>query len=115
MQQIIQAGNEIASKPYIYGGGHGKWQDSGYDCSGSVSYALHGAALLSVPRDSTDLETFGQAGSGSWVTIYTKASHAYMIVAGLRFDTSGRDAGGTRWQAEQRPSSGYIVRHPAGL
>ncbi len=115
VQEMIAAANEIATKPYRYGGGHGDWDDTGYDCSGSVSYALHGAGLLSVPRDSTDLETFGQAGKGQWVTIYTKASHAYVVIAGLRFDTSGRSAGGTRWQPATRSSAGYVVRHPTGL
>ena len=112
---IIAAGNEIATKPYKYGGGHGTFEDSGYDCSGSVSYALHGANLLTVARDSTGLESFGQAGPGQWVTIYGKSSHAYMVVAGLRFDTSGRSKGGTRWQADMRSSDGYVVRHPVGL
>jgi peptidoglycan hydrolase-like protein with peptidoglycan-binding domain len=112
---IIEAGNEIATKPYRYGGGHGSWDDSGYDCSGSVSYALHGADLLTVARDSTGFKTYGQAGAGQWVTIYAKASHAYMVVAGLRFDTSGRTKGGTRWQADMRSSDGYVIRHPTGL
>jgi len=115
VQQIIAAGNAIATKPYKYGGGHGKWDDSGYDCSGSVSYALHGADLLKVARDSTGLETFGEDGPGQWVTVYGKASHAYMVVAGLRFDTSGRSKNGTRWQSDMRTSDGYVVRHPAGL
>jgi peptidoglycan hydrolase-like protein with peptidoglycan-binding domain len=115
VQAMIAAGNEIATKPYKYGGGHGNWQDSGYDCSGSVSYVLHGAGLLSVSRDSTGLESFGEAGKGQWVTVYGNSGHAYMVVAGLRFDTSGRSKAGTRWQADQRPSDGYVVRHPAGL
>jgi len=115
VQAIIAAGNEIATKPYRYGGGHGNWNDSGYDCSGSVSYALHGAGLLQVARDSSGLETFGQSGPGQWVTIYANAGHAYMVVAGLRFDTSGRSQSGTRWQAVRRSSSGYVVRHPTGL
>jgi peptidoglycan hydrolase-like protein with peptidoglycan-binding domain len=112
---IIDAGNEIATKPYKYGGGHGSFEDSGYDCSGSVSYALHGANLLTVARDSTGLQSFGQAGPGQWVTTYGKASHAYMVVAGLRFDTSGRSKGGTRWQTAMRSSDGYVARHPVGL
>ena len=115
VQAIIAAGNKIATKPYKYGGGHGVWEDTGYDCSGSVSYALHGANLLTVARDSTGLASFGSSGPGQWVTIFGKASHAYMVVAGLRFDTSGRSKGGTRWQVEQRSSDGYAVRHPIGL
>ena len=115
VKAIIAAGNQIASKPYKYGGGHGKWDDSGYDCSGSVSYALHGAGLLDQALASGDLESWGDAGPGQWVTIYAKASHAYMVVAGIRFDTSGRTKNNTRWQADMRSSAGYVARHPAGL
>jgi peptidoglycan hydrolase-like protein with peptidoglycan-binding domain len=115
VKAIIAAGNQIASKPYKYGGGHGKWNDSGYDCSGSVSYALHGAGLLDQPLASGDFESWGDSGPGQWVTIYTKASHAYMVVAGIRFDTSGRTKNNTRWQADMRSSSGYVARHPTGL
>lgn len=113
VKQIIAAGNEIASKPYRYGGGHGKWKDSGYDCSGSVSYALHGAGLLDQPMASGGFERWAQPGKGTWVTVYAKADHMYMVVAGLRFDTSGADP--SRWQTETRPTAGYAVRHPAGL
>ena len=115
VQAIIAAGNRIATKPYKYGGGHGKWEDTGYDCSGSMSYAFHGAGMLDEALDSTGFMSWGEAGKGTWVTIYAKGSHAYMIVAGLRFDTSGRADQGTRWQADMRSSSGYTVRHPEGL
>jgi peptidoglycan hydrolase-like protein with peptidoglycan-binding domain len=115
VQAIIAAGNRIATKPYKYGGGHGKWEDTGYDCSGSISYAFHGAGMLDVALDSTGFESWGEAGKGTWVTIYAKSSHAFMIVAGLRFDTSGRASQGTRWQADMRSTSGYVVRHPEGL
>jgi peptidoglycan hydrolase-like protein with peptidoglycan-binding domain len=115
VKAIIAAGNQIASKPYKYGGGHGKWNDSGYDCSGSVSYALHGAGLLDEALASGDFESWGDAGPGQWVTIYAKGSHAYMVVAGIRFDTSGRTKNNTRWQADMRSSSGYVARHPTGL
>jgi peptidoglycan hydrolase-like protein with peptidoglycan-binding domain len=115
VQAIIAAGNQIASKPYTYGGGHGKWNDTGYDCSGSVSYALHGAGLLDTALPSGDFTTWGDAGPGQWVTLYAKASHIYMVVAGLRFDTSGRTKANTRWQADMRSSSGYTARHPTGL
>jgi peptidoglycan hydrolase-like protein with peptidoglycan-binding domain len=115
VKQIIAAGNVIATKPYIYGGGHGKWVDAGYDCSGSVSYALHGAGLLASSMPSGGFITWGLAGPGQWVTLYTKSSHIFMVVAGLRFDTSGRSVHGTRWQAEQRSTVGYVVRHPTGL
>jgi peptidoglycan hydrolase-like protein with peptidoglycan-binding domain len=115
VKAIIAAGNQIASKPYKYGGGHGKWNDTGYDCSGSVSFALHGAGLLDSPLPSGDFESWGDSGPGQWVTVYAKASHAYMVVAGIRFDTSGRTRNNTRWQADMRSSSGYVARHPAGL
>jgi hypothetical protein len=115
VKAIIAAGNKIATKPYKYGGGHGRWEDTGYDCSGSMSYAFHGAGMLDQALDSTGFMSWGEAGKGQWVTIYAKGSHAYMVVAGLRFDTSGRSDQGTRWQAKMRSSSGYTVRHPAGL
>jgi peptidoglycan hydrolase-like protein with peptidoglycan-binding domain len=114
VQAIIAAGNEIASKPYRYGGGHTRrWKDSGYDCSGSVSYALHGAGLLDAPMPSGNFETWGDPGPGQWVTIYARGDHMYMIVAGLRFDTSG--AKPSRWQTTKRSSRGFVVRHPTGL
>jgi peptidoglycan hydrolase-like protein with peptidoglycan-binding domain len=115
VRAIIDAGNRIATKPYKYGGGHGRWEDTGYDCSGSMSYAFHGAGMLDTALDSTGFESWGQPGKGTWVTIYAKGDHAYMIVAGLRFDTSGRADQGTRWQASMRSSAGYVVRHPDGL
>ncbi|MEA2321622.1 MAG: hypothetical protein QOD81_1472 [Solirubrobacteraceae bacterium] len=115
VKQIIAAGNAIASKPYKYGGGHGNWDDSGYDCSGSVSYALHGAGLLETALPSGGFVDWGDAGPGQWVTIYANGGHMYMVVAGLRFDTSGRSNHDTRWQAEQRSPDGYTVRHPPGL
>ena len=115
VKQIIAAGNAIATKPYVYGGGHGKWEDSGYDCSGSVSYALHGADLLDAPMASGGFTSWADAGPGQWVTVYANGGHMYMVVAGLRFDTSGRSKTGSRWQTQLRPTSGYSVRHPAGL
>ncbi|HYF26800.1 MAG TPA: peptidoglycan-binding protein [Baekduia sp.] len=115
VKQIIAAGNAIATKPYRYGGGHGKWQDTGYDCSGSVSYALHGAGLLDQSMPSGGFMSWGEAGHGQWVTIYSHSGHMYMEVAGLRFDTSGRSKTGSRWQKAKRSSEGFTVRHPAGL
>jgi peptidoglycan hydrolase-like protein with peptidoglycan-binding domain len=115
VQAIIAAGNQIASKPYKYGGGHGKWNDSGYDCSGSVSYALHGAGLLDTSMPSGDFTDWGDPGPGQWVTLYAKSSHIFMVVAGIRFDTSGRTKNNTRWQADMRPTSGYTAVHPPGL
>jgi peptidoglycan hydrolase-like protein with peptidoglycan-binding domain len=109
IKDVIAAGNRIATKPYLYGGGHGTWNDSGYDCSGSVSYALHGGGLLSTQLDSSDFMSWGSSGHGRWITIYTNPGHAYMVVAGLRFDTSG--ANPSRWQSDMRSGDGYTVRH----
>jgi peptidoglycan hydrolase-like protein with peptidoglycan-binding domain len=115
VERIVAAANHIATLPYRFGGGHGRFTDTAYDCSGSVSYALHGAKLLDTTLDSTGLEHFGAAGPGRWVTIYANAGHTYMVIEGLRFDTSGAVQAGTRWQADPRPSTGYVIRHPAGL
>jgi peptidoglycan hydrolase-like protein with peptidoglycan-binding domain len=115
VKAIVDAGNRIAKKPYKYGGGHGRWEDTGYDCSGSLSYAFHGAGMLDEALDSSGFMSWGEAGKGTWVTIYAKPSHAYMIVAGLRFDTSGRSTQDTRWQTDIRSAAGYTVRHPEGL
>jgi peptidoglycan hydrolase-like protein with peptidoglycan-binding domain len=115
VQAIIAAGNEIATKPYKYGGGHGRLRDSGYDCSGSISYALRRAGLLDTALDSTGFMSWGESGRGQWVTIRTNPSHAYMIVAGLRFDTSARKQTGNRWSDEMRSARGYTARHLQGL
>jgi peptidoglycan hydrolase-like protein with peptidoglycan-binding domain len=115
VKDVIEAGNRIASKPYRYGGGHGKWEDTGYDCSGSVSYALHGGDLLDSPMPSGSFTNWGEAGKGEWITLYTHSGHIYMVVAGLRFDTSGRAETGSRWQKATRSPSGFTVRHPKGL
>jgi hypothetical protein len=112
---LIAAGNQIAPLPYKYGGGHQDFVDTAYDCSGSVSYALHGAQLLETTLDSTGLTRWGRVGAGRWITVYANKTHTYLIVAGLRFDTSGQKAAGTRWQAAPRSSRGFKVRHPAGL
>jgi peptidoglycan hydrolase-like protein with peptidoglycan-binding domain len=112
---IIQAGNVIAHMPYRFGGGHQSWQDTGYDCSGSVSYALHGAGLVDAPLASYDFYNWGDPGPGQWVTIYAKDSHAYMVVAGLRYDTAASKGGGSRWTTASRAPDGYVARHPAGL
>ncbi len=113
IKAVIAAGNRIASKPYKYGGGHGHWDDTGYDCSGSVSYALHGAGLLASSLDSSGFMSWGARGTGRWITIYGNPGHAFMTVAGLRFDTSG--ATPSRWQTDMRSGAGYAVRHPVGL
>jgi cell wall-associated NlpC family hydrolase len=115
VKDVIAAGNEIAKTPYKWGGGHGRWDDSGYDCSGSVSFALHGAGLLDSSLVSGDFARWGERGRGNWITIYANADHVYMVVAGMRFDTSARSRTGSRWTMEQRPSDGFSVTHPAGL
>jgi peptidoglycan hydrolase-like protein with peptidoglycan-binding domain len=115
VRRVIAAGNRIARLPYKYGGGHASWVDSGYDCSGSVSYALHGAGLLRRPLPSGAFMSWGAAGAGRWITIYAAPGHVYMTVAGRRFDTTGREASGSRWQRKHRSSAGYTVRHPPGL
>ena len=112
---VIAAGNAIATKPYKWGGGHGAWKDSGYDCSGSVSFALAGAGLLDRPLTSGGLMHYGKPGPGRWITIYANDGHTFMVVAGLRFDTSGAQ-GGTRWQPpDGRSYAGFTARHPPGL
>jgi peptidoglycan hydrolase-like protein with peptidoglycan-binding domain len=112
--RVIAAGEEIATRPYQWGGGHGSFQSAGYDCSGSVSYALHGGGLLSSPLDSTGFESYGEAGPGSHITIYANAEHVYMVVDGRRFDTVAQQEGGSRWSGSMTSTSGYVVRHPAG-
>jgi peptidoglycan hydrolase-like protein with peptidoglycan-binding domain len=117
VKRIIAAGNEIHDMPYLYGGGHSAPPNkaSGYDCSGSMSYAFQGAGLLKNALDSSGFAAWGDPGPGQWVTTYGNAGHSYMIVAGLRFDTSGRANAGSRWQTKQRSSAGYTERHPRGL
>jgi peptidoglycan hydrolase-like protein with peptidoglycan-binding domain len=110
---MIAAANRIASTPYIYGGGHGSFQAAGYDCSGSVSYVLHAAGLLSSPLDSTALESYGAPGPGKYVTIYANAGHAWMTINGRRFDTTARYQTGSRWGGP-RSGAGFVVRHPPG-
>jgi hypothetical protein len=124
--RAIAAANRIIRKPYRYGGGHASFRDSGYDCSGAVSYALHGGGLLDSPLDSSSFMSWGESGRGRWITVYTNPGHAFVMIAGLRFDTGGRDrdadqrygvqAGtGPRWASSRRSTRGYVARHPAGL
>jgi cell wall-associated NlpC family hydrolase len=118
VKRVIAAANRIRTLPYVWGGGHGRWQDSGYDCSGSVSYALHGARMLTTPLTSGSFETWGEAGAGRWITIYANAAHVYMVVAGLRFDTAGNvSESGPRWHPTTAAAAGgrFVVRHPVGL
>jgi peptidoglycan hydrolase-like protein with peptidoglycan-binding domain len=123
--KLIAAANRIIDKPYIYAGGHASWNASGYDCSGSVSYALHGAGLLSSPEDSTGLESYGSPGKGKWVTIYADASHTWIVVAGRAFDTADYggpnipSGSGPRWRTNPTGNladgGDYVIRHPSGL
>jgi cell wall-associated NlpC family hydrolase len=115
VKQIIEAGNVIARTPYLWGGGHGKWLDTGYDCSGSVSFALAAAGLLNGPMASGPLMSWGEPGPGKWVTIYANNGHVYMYVAGVRFDTSNSRVTGSRWSNTVRSNAGFVARHPAGL
>ncbi len=114
--RVIAAADEIATRPYVYGGGHGSFQSYGYDCSGSVSYALHGGGLLSSPEDSTGLESYGEPGPGRYITIYANAEHAYMTIDGRRFDTVALAEDGSRWSSSPGDDGGdFVERHPAGL
>jgi hypothetical protein len=120
----INAANQIVTKPYIWGGGHRSFISRGYDCSGSVSFALHGAGLLDTPLDSSDFMKWGDPGVGKWITIYTNPGHAFVVIAGLRFDTGYRDriakasgaapGSGPRWGGP-RSTRGYVAVHPDGL
>ena len=117
VKRVIAAANHIRSTPYVWGGGHGSFISTGYDCSGAVSYALHGGKLLSTPLTSGSLESFGEEGPGRWITIYANAAHTYMVVAGLRFDTAGDESGtGPRWHPTTAAAAtgSYVVRHPVG-
>jgi hypothetical protein len=119
VQEIIWTGNQIIGLPYIYGGGHASFVSPGYDCSGTVSFALHGATPLSTPMDSSEFMGWGGHGVGQWVTVFSNPEHAYMTVAGLRLDTSAADdpsnQQGPRWRPLRPENHGYVRRHPAGL
>jgi peptidoglycan hydrolase-like protein with peptidoglycan-binding domain len=115
VSRAIAAANRIAHYPYRYGGGHGSFTDSAYDCSGSVSYVLHAAGKLSSPLDSSALMSYGAPGPGRYITIYSNPGHVYMVIRGRRYDTSARYEAGSRWSRQGRSSSGYTVRHPPGL
>jgi hypothetical protein len=119
VQEIIWAGNQIVGLPYIYGGGHASFTSRGYDCSGTVSFALHGASLLETPMDSTEFEGWQKRGVGKWVTIFANAEHAYMTVAGIRLDTSSANdpsnLQGPRWRPLRPRNAGFVIRHPKGL
>jgi hypothetical protein len=121
VQRAIWAGNTIRHKPYISGGGHGRWNDAGYDCSGSVSYVLHAAGLIHTSMDSGEMMTWGLTGTGQWITVYTNPGHAFVEIAGIRLDTSAEQdphpqpGTGPRWRRLVTSTAGYVARHPAGL
>jgi hypothetical protein len=115
VKAAIAAANRIRTLPYIWGGGHARWASPGYDCSGAVSFALHGAGLITTPMDSGEMMNWGAPGKGRWITIYANAGHAFAVIDGVRWDTAG-DASGTgpRWHPEMVSTAGYVARHPAG-
>jgi cell wall-associated NlpC family hydrolase len=115
VKRVIAAANRIRTKPYVWGGGHGRWWDGGYDCSGAVSYALHGGQLIDSPMPSGPMASWGSPGAGRWITVYANAGHAYAVIAGLRWDTSGNTSGtGPRWHIDMANSAGFVARHPPG-
>jgi hypothetical protein len=116
VKRVINWANRIRNKPYIYGGGHGSFNSRGYDCSGAVSYALRGGRFVSSPMASTGYMSWGKRGRGKWITVYSNPGHAYMVVAGLRFDTSMTPGDGPGWSKSMRSTSGtFVARHPAGF
>jgi peptidoglycan hydrolase CwlO-like protein len=115
VKDVIAAANNIVGMPYLWGGGHGSFESSGYDCSGAVSYALNGGGLISSPMDSTGLTTWGEPGEGNWITVYGNSGHVYAVIAGLRWDTSDTGGTGPKWHSDLRDNSGFIPRHPSGL
>jgi hypothetical protein len=115
VKNAIAAANQIDTTPYVWGGGHGSFESSGYDCSGAVSFALNGGGFLSSPLDSTGLETWGSPGPGRWITVYANAGHAFAVIAGLSWDTVGDVSGtGPRWHTTTESTAGFIARHPDG-
>jgi hypothetical protein len=115
VKAVIEAANKIRTKPYIYGGGHARWWDRGYDCSGAVSFALKGGEFLNSPLPSGPMAKWGEAGMGRWITVYTNPGHAYAVIAGVRWDTSGNEGEtGPRWHTDLRDNVGFVARHPTG-
>jgi len=119
VKNAVWAANQIVGKPYVYGGGHGSFRSTGYDCSGTISYALHGGGLLDSPLDSSSFMSWGDGGPGSWITVYTNPGHAFVVIAGMRLDTSAAGdpsgAKGPRWRPVLRSTRGFHSRHPVGL
>jgi hypothetical protein len=116
VKRAIAAGNHLIGKPYIYGGGHRRIEDIGYDCSGTASYVLHHAGLLPAPIASDEFRGFGKSGEGKWITLYARRGHVFSVIAGLRLDTGYIGQGeGPQWSTRSRPIKGAVLRHPAGL
>jgi cell wall-associated NlpC family hydrolase len=115
VRRAIWAANRLQRKPYVYGGGHKSFRSRGYDCSGTVSYALHAAGLLERPLDSSAFMRWGERGKGAWITVYTNPGHAFVVIAGLRLDTSGPGESGPRWREALRSTRGYTARHAASF
>jgi hypothetical protein len=118
VQEAIAAGNRIAGAPYVYGGGHGSGESFGFDCSGAASYVLRNAGLLRSSMPSTGFRKYGQSGYGTWISVYARRDHTFLVIAGLRFDTgyNGHGGGnsGPAWSTRSRPTKGSVVRHPRG-
>lgn len=114
VKKVIAAANKIRTKPYVWGGGHGRWWDRGYDCSGAVSFALRGGKLIDSPMPSGPMMRWGEGGLGRWITIFANSGHVYAVIAGLRWDTSGTGGKGPRWQEDMRSRKGFAARHPSG-
>jgi hypothetical protein len=116
VRRAIEAGNEIAGRPYRFGGGHASFYEGAYDCSGAVSYVLHSIGRLSQPEPSASFRKYGEPGAGRWMTVYARSGHVFLVVAGLRFDTGyGAGAAGPHWLTRSRPANDCVMRHPAGL
>lgn len=115
VQAAVRAGNRLRHKPYRFGGGHQSFKDTAYDCSGAVSYVLHGAGLLANTMDSSEFEHWGAHGAGTWITVYANPDHAFVVVGGLRLDTSGPGDSGPRWRPLPRSTHGFVARHPVGF
>jgi len=116
VRDAVDAGNEIIGKPYRYGGGHQNYYDTGYDCSGAVSYVLHSIGRMHTPTPSDELRRYGESGPGRWITVYASQGHSFIVIAGLRFDTGyGSGEHGPNWLTRSRPANGFVMRHPGGL
>jgi len=115
VKEAVWAANTLLGKPYIWGGGHASFRAAGYDCSGTVSFALHAAGLLKTPEDSSDLMSWGKKGKGAWITVYTNPGHAFAMIAGMRLDTAGPGLSGPRWRTAKPSTRGFSARHPLGF